>query len=634
MKEANMKDIVVLAPIQDVFDKTAEIISEQGYSNVDVVLGTMSKGLEIAKKLEKEGVQIIVARGGTYKLVKSQLKIPVVEIKVSAYDIVNSFDQIKDPDEVIGLVGYSNVVFGFNVLKKIIPNEVQMILLNSESEIPDIIEEYKGKGIRTFVGDSNAAKVVQGLHCRGIMISSQKESIQVAIQEARRILSAVKREKHMTEHLRAVMNFVGDGIISIDRNDRVTHFNQTAENILKLSAGASIGCTIYDIFRSPRIHEILHSKKKYVGEMISEGSLKLSFNQIPLEESEGVNGAVITFQEIQEIQRMEFNIRKSIAKKGFVAKYDFDKIIHKSAEMKDCIDTAREYAAYDAPVHIFGESGTGKELFAQSIHNGSKRKSGAFLAVNCAALPPNLIESEFFGYEEGAFTGAKKSGKPGIFELAHNGTLFLDEISEIPMELQGRLLRVLQEKEVRRVGGNKVIPVDVRIITASNRKLNEMVENELFRKDLYYRINVLALKIPALKERTEDIVLLAEHFIEKFSSVYGKKRLPITEPVRKALTSREFEGNIRELENLIERSVIVSSFDQLLQEEESSALNITKKKESGVYEVPMVIPENSTLKNLEDWYIQKVFEENNQNVQKTCEVLGISRSTLWRKVHK
>lgn len=629
-----MKDIVVLAPIQDVYDKTAEIISEQGYSNVDVVLGTMSQGLEIAKQLEKEGVQIIVARGGTYKLVKSQLKIPVVEIKVSAYDIVNSFDQIKDPNEVIGLVGYSNVVFGFNVLKKIIPNEVRMILLNSESEIPDIIEEYKGKGIRTFVGDSNAAKVVQGLHCRGIMISSQKESIQVAIQEARRILSAVKHEKHMTEHLRAVMNFVGDGIISIDRNDRVTHFNQTAENILKLSASESIGCKIFDIFSSPRIHEILHSKKKYVGEMISEGTLKLSFNQIPLQESEGVNGAVITFQEIQEIQRMEFNIRKSIAKKGFVAKYDFDKIIHKSAEMKDCIDTAREYAVYDAPVHIFGESGTGKELFAQSIHNGSKRKSGAFLAVNCAALPPNLIESEFFGYEEGAFTGAKKSGKPGIFELAHNGTLFLDEISEIPMELQGRLLRVLQEKEVRRVGGNKVIPVDVRIITASNRNLHEMVEKELFRKDLYYRINVLALRIPALKERTEDIVLLAEHFIEKFSSVYGKMRLPITEPVRKALASREFEGNIRELENLIERSVIVSSFDQLLQEEESTAMNITKKKESGVYDVPMVIPENSTLKNLEDWYIQKVFEENGQNVQKTCEVLGISRSTLWRKVHK
>ena len=629
-----MKDIVVLAPIQDVYDKTAEIISEQGYSNVDVVLGTMSKGLEIAKKLEKEGVKIIVARGGTYKLVKSQLKIPVVEIKVSAYDIVNSFDQIKDPNEVIGLVGYSNVVFGFNVLKKIIPNEVQMILLNSESEIPHIIEEYKGKGIRTFVGDSNAAKVVQGLNCRGIMISSQKESIQVAIQEARRILSAVKHEKHMTEHLRAVMNFVGDGIISIDRDDRVTHFNQTAENILKISAADSIGCKIYDVFRSPRIHEILRSKKKYVGEMISEGPLKLSFNQIPLLESEGVNGAVITFQEIQEIQRMEFNIRKSIAKKGFVAKYDFDKIIHKSAEMKDCIDTARDYAAYDAPVHIFGESGTGKELFAQSIHNGSKRKSGAFLAVNCAALPPNLIESEFFGYEEGAFTGAKKNGKPGIFELAHNGTLFLDEISEIPMELQGRLLRVLQEKEVRRVGGNKVIPIDVRIITASNRKLSEMVEKELFRKDLYYRINVLALRIPALKERPEDIVLLAEHFVEKFSSVYGKRPLQITEPVRKALTSRAFEGNIRELENLMERSVIVSSFDQLLQEETAPKQNMTKRKESVTYEVSMMIPENSTLKDLEDWYILKVYEENSQNVQKTCEVLGISRSTLWRKLQK
>ncbi|MFH5834764.1 sigma 54-interacting transcriptional regulator [Proteiniclasticum sp. C24MP] len=629
-----MKDIVVLAPIQDVYDKTAEIISEQGYSNVDVVLGTMSKGLEIAKQLEKEGVKIIVARGGTYKLVKSQLKIPVVEIKVSAYDIVNSFDQIKDPNEVIGLVGYSNVVFGFNVLKKIIPNEVQMILLNSESEIPDIIEEYKGKGIRTFVGDSNAAKVVQGLNCRGIMISSQKESIQVAIQEARRILSAIKHEKHMTEHLRAVMNFVGDGIISIDHKDRITHFNQTAENILKIPAAESIGRKIHEVFTNPRIHEMLQSKKKYVGEMVSEGRLKLSFNQIPLLESEGVNGTVITFQEIQEIQRMEFNIRKSIAKKGFVAKYDFGKIIHKSAEMKDSIETAREYALYDAPVHIFGESGTGKELFAQSIHNASKRRDGAFLAVNCAALPANLIESEFFGYEEGAFTGAKKSGKPGIFELAHNGTLFLDEISEIPMELQGRLLRVLQEKEVRRVGGNKVIPVDVRIITASNRKLQDMVEKDLFRKDLYYRINVLALRIPTLKERTEDIVLLAEHFIDKFSRLYGKKKLEVTEPLKQALLTREFEGNIRELENLMERSVIVSSFDQLLQEREAASPQAEKLKRMEPGEEIKEIPENSTLKNLEDWYIQKVFHENEQNVQKTCDILGISRSTLWRKLQK
>lgn len=628
-----MKDIVVLAPIQDVYDKTVEIIKEQGYENVDVVVGTMSKGLEIAKKLEKDGAKIIVTRGGTYKLVKSQLNIPVVEIKVSAYDIVNSFDQIKDPEEVIGLVGYSNVVFGFNVLKKIIPNEVQMVLLNSESEIPDIVEKYKGKGIRTFVGDSNVANVVQGLNCRGIMITSQKETIQVAIQEARRILRAIRQEKHMTEHLRAIMNFVGDGIISIDSQNHVTHFNQTAENILKLSASEMIGKKIFDIFRNPKIHEILYKREKIIGEMVSEKQLNLSFNQIPLLEGEDVTGAVITFQETQEIQRMEFNIRKSMSKKGFVAKYNFNEIVHKSPLMKECIKTAKEYAVYDAPVHIFGESGTGKELFSQSIHNESKRKNGPFLAVNCAALPPNLIESEFFGYEEGAFTGAKKSGKPGIFELAHNGTLFLDEISEIPMELQGRLLRVLQEKEVRRVGGNKVTPVDVRIITASNRRLQDMVDQDLFRKDLYYRINVLSLRIPTLKERKEDILLLTEFFIEKYSNTYHKKKLEITEPIKKALMAGEFEGNIRELENIVERSVIVSSFDQVLNEMEELTNQSPRNSMADEVHKYDSIPENSTMKQLEEWYILKVFQETEQNVQKTCEILGISRSTLWRKLH-
>lgn len=627
-----MKDIVVLAPIPDVFDKAVKIVEEQDYDNVEVLLGTMNEGLQIAEDLERQGVKIIVTRGGTYKLLKQNLQIPLVEIKVSAYDIIQSFDQIGDPEEMIGLVGYSNVVFGFNLLKKLIPNPVQMVILDNEGEIPEIVTKYKDRGIRTFIGDSNVAKVVEGLQCKGIMITSQEESIQVAIQEARRILRAINLEKQMNEHLKAITDFVGDGIISIDTEGRITHINSMAQSLFKVSEKEVIGRSVDNLFKDPHALSIISRNQKIVGEMVTEGYLRLSLNRIPLLVGQNRVGAVISFQEVQEIQKREFNIRKTLANKGFVAKYTFDKIRYGSGLMEKTIATAKEYAKYDAPVHIFGESGTGKELFAQSIHNESSKKEGPFLAVNCAALPANLIESEFFGYEEGAFTGARKNGKPGMFELAHNGTLFLDEISEIPLDLQGRLLRVLQEKEVMRVGGGHLIPVDVRIITASNRKLSEMIENDAFRKDLFYRINVLFLKIPSLREREEDILILAEHFIRKYSRIYQKVPISLSEDIRHMLMGMDYEGNVRELENIIERAVILSSFDAMAPHAHPSSEDHAQNSSS----IELGDSEESfqTLKELESWYIEKVYEAQHHNVQRTSEVLGISRSTLWRKLSK
>lgn len=624
-----MKDIIVLAPIIDVYEKAEEIIKEQGYSNVEVVLGTMSEGLKLAKEMEKNGAKIIVTRGGTYKLVKSELKIPVAEIKVSAYDIIESFDKVENTNEVIGLVGYSNVVFGFNILQKLIPNEVKMIVLESESEIADIVSQYKNKGINTFIGDSNVAKIVDGLDCKGIMITSQKESIQVAIQEARRILRATENEIHRAKHLKAVTDFVQDGIISIDKDNKITLFNHRAEKLLKTPSKEALGMDLHDFFRDQKFSDILAKQEQKSGEIISEKNLKLSVNYIPLMIGQDNRGSVVTFQEIGEIQKMEYNIRKSLAKKGFVAKYTFDDIVHESPQMNACILTAKKFSIYDAPIHIYGESGTGKELFAQSIHNASKREDAPFVAVNCAAIPPNLIESEFFGYEEGAFTGAKKTGKPGVFELAHNGTLFLDEISEIPLELQGRLLRVLQEMEVMRVGGNKLIPINVKIITASNKVLSELVKQKEFRKDLYYRINVLTMKIPRLDERKEDIVVLARYFIEKFSIAYGKIPMNISEKVEALLKEKTYDGNIRELENLMERSVILSSFDHLFEQEKTLL-----KDENNSYEGDsfMEFVEGKSLKEIELDYIKKVYEETGENIQETCEILEISRSTLWRKL--
>lgn len=618
-----MKDIVVLAPINDIYDKANAIVKDNNYSNVHVVLGTMKEGLELAKKLEEEGAKIIVTRGGTYKLVRDALKIPVVEIKVSVYDIIESFDKLDDPNEKIGLVGYNNVVYGFDILKKFIPNEVVKIELKNEEDIYGIIEKNKNLGINTYIGDSNIKRIVEQLNCRGIVINSQKESIQTAIQEARRINKATKDENFKAQQITAMADYVHDGLIAIDNNENITVFNKAAERIFGVSHKGAINKNINEIIPDSKLNNVLKTSESRIGEIINYKDTKLSANITPIIIEGNIAGAVSTFQEVNELQSIEQKIRISLNAKGFLAKYKFSDIVYKSDEIKKCIEVSKEYAKYDAPIHICGESGVGKELFCQSIHNYSSRKYGPFVAINCAAIPPTLIESELFGFEEGSFTGAKKKGKPGVFELAHNGTLLLDEVNEIPKELQGRLLRVLQEKQIMRVGGEKIIPINVKIISTSNKYLKRMVETNEFRKDLYFRLNVLNLRIPSLNKRKDDILVLVEHFINKYSSIYNKVPIRITSQVKEHLLNRKYEGNVRELENIIERSVILSSFDFIKND------NADKEDKDILTES---VKFDKSLKDLELSYIKMIYHKTDMNVSKTCDILKINRTTLWRKL--
>lgn len=259
--------------------------------------------------------------------------------------------------------------------------------------------------------------------------------------------------------------------------------------------------------------DVLRSGQKQTNQMMQIGKMLTNTNRIPIVVDHQIRGVVATFQDIKQLQSTEQKIRLKLHEKGLVAKYSFGDIVGESRAIRNTIQIARSYASSQAAVLIHGETGTGKELFAQSIHTVSDRRDGPFVAINCAAVSNNLLESELFGYEAGAFTGASKNGREGLFELAHGGTIFLDEIGEIPRETQVELLRVLQEKEVRRVGGNRVIPVDVRIITATNKDLIQETMEGRFREDLYYRLNVLDLELPPLRERGDDVRILGlQHF--------------------------------------------------------------------------------------------------------------------------
>lgn len=615
-----MKEILLIAPVHEIYEKSLKIIKDRGYRNIEVVPGSMWEGVKIAKEAVKRGVRIIVARGGTYKLIKENVDIPLVEIKVTASDLIESLEKVKDIEGTVGVVGYNNVVDGFDILSKVIKANIEKFELKQDSDIYSIVENNARRGIKIYIGDSNLAPIIDKLNCNGIIISSTEESILNAIQEARRIRDAIRIEKHRIKKMEMITDFVHDAVIAIDEHENITLFNGTAEQLFKLNKKDVIGKKIRKVINETTLHEQLIKPEVVVGNIQNINECIVATNQVPIVVDGEIKGAVATFQDITELQNVEYKIRRKLSESGFEAKYKFKDIIHSSDKIKECIEIAKKYSEYDSPVLITGESGVGKELFCQSMHNHSDRRKGPFIAINCAAIAPTLIESEFFGYEEGAFTGASRKGKIGVFELAHKGTLFLDEISEIPLELQGRLLRVLQEKQVMRIGGNKVIPIDVKIICSSNRDLKAMMRENLFRKDLYFRISILNLYIPSLRERQEDIIKLAEYFVVKYSVKHNKSIMKIDEDIKRALLSYNYEGNIRELEGIIEKSVVIDSFKWLINESKVDTTNINNNSEY------------IDLRTYEKRYIKSVYDGTDRNIKRTCDILKIDRSTLWRKL--
>lgn len=315
---------------------------------------------------------------------------------------------------------------------------------------------------------------------------------------------------------------------------------------------------------------------------------------------------------------------------GHIARYSFDNIIGKSESIQECKRIAKEYSVVNSNILIIGGTGTGKEMFAQSIHNTSKRSKGPFVAVNCAAIPDNLLESELFGYVGGAFTGASKGGKMGFFELAHKGTIFLDEISEITLSLQGRLLRVIQEKEVVRIGDDKVTPIDVRIVAASNRNLQKITDSGDFRQDLYYRLDVLQLNLPCLNERSEDILLLAKHFIERFKLLFAKEEMSVTDSAYAVLKSLEWKGNIRQLANICERLVVINQSGVINGED---VVRLTGKQSAEKDEGTDDTFESKIMSMERSEIIEKLHRCSG-NKNKAAQALGMSRATLYRRLKK
>lgn len=344
-----------------------------------------------------------------------------------------------------------------------------------------------------------------------------------------------------------LLQTIDAGVIGINNDGNIFLYNENARDIVNKDNEYVINKNGLELLPEIPFEYTLENLKPVEEKIIKINGYDVVVSVNPLLHSKKMYGAVAIIRRYSDLEKKEYILRKKLIGKGYVAKYDFKDIFGQSSAITECKNIARRMSISNSSVLITGETGTGKELFAQAIHNNSLRKEYQFVAVNCGAFPESLLESELFGYEDGAFTGARKGGKPGLFELAHNGTLFLDEITEMPQNLQVKLLRVLQEREVVRLGGDRIIDVDIRIIAATNKDIKEMVEKGEFRQDLFYRLNVLPLKIPPLRDRRDDIVGLADYMKKTFNSDFA-----LTDKAKELLINYSWNGNVRELRNCVE----------------------------------------------------------------------------------
>lgn len=584
---------------------------------------------------------VIVARGYAADQFR-EYDTPLIDIHVGPYDIIRAIDECieRHRPNRIAFLWSENVLHDVEEVCKLYTCPITIYKI-SEEDLSQTIDRAVADGCDVFVGGYILKTHIKNRkNIRYSIIQTGKQTLERSIDDAIRTVRVIKRERENAELCHIITQQNKDAIVYVKGDMRIGLINGMAHSMTSAGEASRVGAHVEKVFpyMLESIKTVLETGETLRDEIhqIKVDGIKgdsVSADYVPLMVNNEVSGVVVTFRRVAEIQKTELKIRQHLSAKGLKARYTFEHLIHKSGLMARTIETAVRYARVSSNIMIIGETGTGKELMAQSIHNESPRRNGPFVAVNCASFPEHLLESELFGYVEGAFTGAVKGGKPGLFELAHNGTLFLDEISELPFNFQSKLLRALQEREIRRVGGDKVIQVNIRVIAATNKDLREMIHEGTFREDLFYRLDVLQVDIYPLRQRKEDILALFNHYLSVYCAGMGRQAPILGKAARDMLLSYDFPGNVRELCNLAERASVTYNSPELTGEEIRILLY-------GIHNdsYPERVPTRSKGASLdggdEERLICRALKEACGHKGRTAELLGISRSTLWRKMKR
>jgi len=640
--------ILFVAPFADLYDTAIQVIKERLADKADrirVVKADLGESIGVVREAVKDGILVIVSRGGTAKIIDESVQVPVVSVRISILDVMRMVAVKGKTYKKVGIAGFRNVIYGNKDISQVLGLNLVEIPVHDEAEAMEKIAKAASEGVQFIVGDAVSVRVAKRLGLDGEIITSSPEAVYASLKEALLIARIRRDEQERSAILQTLVDQSTDGIVVTDVAGCVLMINPLAEKIFGISHLDVNGKMLNKVL--PGLNtEVSKVSNEYFDFVLQQSSRSYAVKRRILHIKRETIGALYTLQNVSQLQKIERSVRTKLHKKGLIAKNYINDIIGASKACQEMKRKAIKYALTESTILVTGSSGTGKELLVQSIHNASHRADGPFVAVNCAALPENLLESELFGYDDGAFTGARKGGRQGLFELAHGGTLFLDEIGEMPMVLQSRLLRVLQEKEIMHIGGDSVIPVDVRIIAATNQNLQQMVEQKTFREDLYYRLDILRIHMPTLAERKEDIPLLAREFVTKQHDL-NPKITGIASEASAFLQEQSWPGNIRQLANVMERAMLLSEGEVITTKdlqgilEKSVVISEPKIKDTPILKEEVKVDElvakagpKATLAEIEDAALQKVLKEENYNYTRTAARLGIHRSTLWRRLHK
>lgn len=634
-----MKPKIAILGYKDFIDLTKGIIKNRTSKKADIEVYQclLDECLDIIPILEAERTDIIITGRANKQFLKNRTNIPIIAFKITPIDIIAAIKKaLTYSDRIaIALANFEKLEYDYSILSGLLDIKVEFLSYHTQAELEKKIKRF-ATAPGTVIGTTVAINYAKKYNLNNILIYSLRNTITEAIEHAIELIEFNRKEEKRSKEFEAILNTVSDGIIATSENNEITLINHSAYKLLSLE-GNEVGKKIEAVFEEKNQH-IFGNHILLKDEIVEYKKNAFNINRIPIIIKDRKAGNVTTLRDITEIQKLEQKYRSKVEAKGMTAKTHFHDIVYQTQRMDEVVNKAKRFAKTDSTILLLGETGTGKELFAQSIHNTSYRKNEPFVAINCGALPENLLESELFGYVDGAFTGANRKGKKGLFELAHNGTVFLDEINSISPYFQSRLLRVLQEKEVVRIGGDTVIPINIRVIAASNEELIGLVKDGKFRRDLFYRLNVLKINIPPLNQRLKDIVPLAKKFLLDHNAPLFSTIQPFFHDVCNLLMNYPYIGNVRELYNILERFTIL--FNELEEINREAVLRLLEECMDSNHdlhsqeEVKVEIKESykESLAQAEKSILSRMYEVYHGNKGDLAKKLGLGRTTLYRKL--
>ena len=614
---------------------SAPVIAEyRGRAEIELLDATVKDAVALAReRVQRGGVDAFISAGANGGLLRQEVRAPVATIQLGGLDILQALIVARRRVPRVGVIVFGQTLPELDAIRDLLKIEVAQRAYRTPEEARRHFADLRAAGYDTIVGGSIVVEMAEAAGLDGLLAYSLT-NVRQGFEEAIELARVARMEAERYAQLNGVLHTLEHAVLAVDPFNQVIAANPPMQRILNAGGVPVLGRDLGQLSPELSLRHTLDSGASEWGRVQTIGRRNWIANRTPIRVQGEIAGAAMTLYDADAIHEADNRLRIQLRRQQASARHRFDDLEGRSASFLRAVSTARRFARTESTVLLAGESGTGKELFAQAMHNESPRAGKPFVAVNCAAFPESLLESELFGYEEGAFTGARRGGKRGLFETAHTGTLFLDEIGDMPLALQSRLLRVLQEREITRLGATASIPVDVRVIVATHQPLDRMIHEGRFRRDLYYRINILRLPVPPLRERHEDIALLAGVLLSRCLARHrcGASAARALAPLLPDLQRYAWPGNIRELENIVERIGVT-----LLQTDAGDAADADADLRHicpEIFDAPAADGSSPATSGPAEpsmaEQVQAAMAAAGGRRHEAARRLGVSRSTLWR----